>query len=658
MKQNNPALTLTPHKPGWLRADLGILLLFATVSIYWFYQANYTWDDDAMTRFFNTRRATRQPIMFIDSWNRPLFVVLFYYPVLLFGKAGVAFTMTFLTAVSGYMVGKAAKNLGYPNHQMAIVFMVFQTFLYGITRDAMTEPLAACIISGGLWMFSTRRWLGLAIIGGLLPLARTELIILLPFWCIPLLANRKYLYVLVLGWGLAAWWLGWYIYSGDFMAFFHDLLKSGSKKNRYEHTSVFHHLNKYVYVLGIVVFYFLFLGFLTSRIRMYLQHYFLYLQFIAGFLLYVVFAAYLDLGQSGGALRNLITLSPFAALISLRGLNYWVEAWRLPVADNPAVHTGDKKKGNKKAKEDNGLYRRIIHRSIIIAYSIAIVIIAANVFSQKLVSRQYYDSEEKDYMILLLLILCVVIVILPFFFIAGKRVRVFFFICITGLQVCFTLYYENPYSHKNKERAEMNKMAALMNVPSINKAKVHCNYLWYYWASGRDILDTTKNAFMDSASLKNAPNGSYFLWEPHYTSEHYTNIPLTMLSNDTTFLPLNFVVTEEEELASILFMKWEPVPGSATDAMSELSKDWGENAKFNYFRGVYQRDRLRNFEQALASLNKAIQLDPIMKDAYLHRSVTYYYLHNLAMACTDIQTAIGMHANDALNYGRQMGCVK
>lgn len=659
MKRNDPA-PLAATRPWWQHYDIAALFAFILISAYWFYQANYTWDDDAMTRYFNTQEAGRRPVLFIDSWNRPLFVLLFYYPVLLFGKAGVAWLMTLLTAASGYLISRCARNLGYPDYQMGAVFMVFQTFLFGITRDAMTEPLAAFFISLGLWLFSTRNWFWLSIVGGLLPLARTELIILLVFWVVPLLQHRKYFYILLLGWGLLAWWLSWFIYTGDGMAFFRELLKSGAKENRYERISVFHHLNKYVYVLGVMVFFFLFLGFITSRIRMFFQQSFIYLQYLAGFLLYVVFAVYLDLGQSGGALRNLITLSPFAALISLRGLNYWVNSWKLPKTANPAaagINPPSREKKNTKPP-GNEMYRLLITRTVIILYCIALLLVTAEVLTHKLISRQYYDPEEKDYTILLLVIACVLIVISPFYFVAGRIARAILFTGIIAVQVAFTLYYEHPYSHKSTERAEMNQMAAMMNVPAVNNGKVYCNYLWYCWTSGRNVFDTSRNGRIDSASLNNAPNGSYFLWEPHYTNQHYTNIPLTMLATDTTFLPVLICTTEMDELASILFMKWKPLPGDHSNPLEGIAKELDNHAVFHYLYGGYLRDRQHNYTQSLASLNKAISLNPSMKDAYLHRAITLYNLQNREAACTDIRTAMTMGAADAYRYGKQMGCLK
>src|SRR5215213_920532 len=84
-------------------------LIFLAISITWSFYSNFTWDDDAVTRYFNTQNAGTYTLNFLDSWDRPLFVAIFYLPIKLFGKMGLVAGMSLLTAASGILIYKGLK---------------------------------------------------------------------------------------------------------------------------------------------------------------------------------------------------------------------------------------------------------------------------------------------------------------------------------------------------------------------------------------------------------------------------------------------------------------------------------------------------------------------------------------------------------------------
>jgi hypothetical protein len=297
--------------------------IFLAVSVKWSLMSNFTWDDDAATRYLSTLNADKNPEVFLDSWVRPLFSVFFYWPIHYFGRMGVVVLMSLLTAFSGIFLYKGLQHKGVENAYVVPFFLLFQTFLFGITRDAMTEPLASFIFSLGLYFYFTDKLAWFAIAGSFLPLARTETVLLLPFWALLLLQRRKYFFIPLLGVGVLCWYLGWVFYSGNFHAFFDNLLGSGNAEKRYEQTKITHHFSKLVYVVGPVIYFFFLLGFIT-KIKKIFKDQIIILQFAAGFVMYGIFSSTsISLGQSGGALRNLITLSPLVAIIALYGFNYW-----------------------------------------------------------------------------------------------------------------------------------------------------------------------------------------------------------------------------------------------------------------------------------------------------------------------------------------------
>lgn len=605
-----------------------ITLLYLLLSICWFYSGNYTWDDDAIGRYWNTEVAGREPSMFLSSWNRPLFVWVFYLPVYFFGKAGVAFGMSLLTAMSGILLYQSARKWALPNPELVVVFHLFQTFLFGISRDAMTEPLASFFISAGIWSLSHRRYALLAIAGSFLPLARTETILLLPFWTIPLIQAKKYYWLPLLGTGLFLWWLAYYCSTGNEMSLFNDITQSGKNENRYGRTAVSHHLSKLVYVVGPVVFTFLGMGLLTGFKRL-LSCYFIVLQLLTGFLVYVTFSSFLDIGQSGGALRNLITLAPFFSVLALLGCNYWTGAAGFSI---PAPPTNSRSSsGKQRITVLHGKGRRVL----ICVYLFFLLLVAANHFSNKLLLRQIYDPEVKDYSLVLFL-LAVAFVLIAGLFLRTKRFLIFG-ISLFVLQAGFTLWFENPGSHKNIERQVMNQLIDVLDKTGFYKKKVFVNHPWFYWASGRNNRDTIRSGRLDSRFAQSVQPGDLIIWEPHYTSKDYGNFSLGLLTNDTAYIPVFATLTENDELTSMVFIR--SGTEQADSFFTRYKRFAGADKIILGFQGAFERDKKGNYRAAIDCFDQLLKLDPLSGEAYFQRAVCYSKTGQQKKACDDLSNA-------------------
>lgn len=610
----------------WKQYDYLICaLVFVLISLVWSQLSNYTWDDDAISRFLNVQDARHHPQQFFSSWNRPLFVVLFYLPVQLFGRMGVVVTMVLLTAGSGILLYKALKHKGVPNAAVAMVFLLFQTFLFGISRDAMTEPLASFLVCLGIYFFYRKQFGWFALVGGLLPLARPEGVLFLPFWLFPLIQQRMYKYIPLLGAGLAAWGLALYAYTGHPLALVQEVLASGGKKNRYGHVSLTHHIGKYVYVLGPVAFFFFLWGYMENLKKM-LSDYFIVLQFTVGFLIYVGFAAFLDLGQSGGALRNLITLAPFAAVICVYGFNYWWTLFSVP----------SRGKKNQPAPDRRELW----------IYVVFIIVVAWLSFTNELHLRQTYNPDKKDYTIFNALVVCCVLAVLPAFS-RNRKPPYGIAAALLIWQVLFTLYYENPGSHGNQERWGMNGMTAFVGEGPLRNQKVYCNHPWYFWAANRHPTDTMRTGEISARSKAMMQPGQLVIWESHYTGENYTNMPVNAFLNDSTFSPVYVIQNRERAALAVLFVKLWPQPADNDRFFASLLQRYPKDERLLYFKGVYERDRKKNIQQSVTDFTAALTLKPAEADVYLGRGVSWLMLNDRPKACQDLQQAAVLGSQQA-----------
>jgi hypothetical protein len=638
---------ITPQKPFYLQEWIYFLLLFFVVSIVWSQLSNYTWDDDALTRYMGVGNADKNPYVFLDSWNRPLFSVLFFLPIKFFGRMGVVVGMSLLTTLSGWFIYKAMQLKGYKSPSVVVVFLIFQTFLFGISRDAMTEPLASFVFSVGIYFYFKKNYNWFAIAGSLLPLARTETILLMPFWIIVLVQAKQYWKILLLGTGMVLWSLGLFIYSGNFFEIFKELLKSGDQKNKYTRMAVGHHFLKYVYVVGPIVFYFGVLGFFTSMKKLIKEH-FIIAQFLVGFLLYVLFSSVMDLGQSGGALRNLITIAPLAAILAYYGYRFWVDTVTANSSTNvaPAAVTQNKKANQVKTVEEPKGDNLFIKKTLIVVYTLVFLLFAYQLFTNKLLLRQMYDEFEKDYTLFLFLLGAAFIVLLGMIGAFKKALPVLTLLLI-GLQITFTLQFESPDSHENAERIVMNKMAQVIMNSTLKNEKVLTNHNWYHWVTGVNAFDTTKTGGLDSLAVTKAKPGNVIVWDAHYNNKNYSNLQVPFLLKDTTLLPIVDLMDSTNGFSSIVFLKAYKDTQKNESVFKDLMQKNTDNSKLNYYYANYLVVNKKDFTTGIVELNKALQLDPRLYYAYYLRGICYLNTNQLPLACKDLQIAANANNQEA-----------
>ena len=639
------------------------LFLFVVISFIWSQLSNGTWDDDAIGRYMSI--ASKPSLAtFIDSWNRPFAVVFLFLPIQLFGKIGLVISMSSLTAFSGFIQYKALKNKTHASAAFIVVLAIFQTFLFGISRDAMTEPIASFLISVGIYAYYKEKWVLFALIGSLLPIARSELVLFLPFWGLVLLkANWKL--IPLLGAGLFLWWAGCFIESGKPMYFFQEVLKNGAneKGNRYGHTEITHQLSKYIVVMGPMVFFFTVLGFVL-KLKSFIKEYFIYLQFLVGFLIYVVFSAFLSIGQSNGSLRNLIPLSPFVTVIALVGFDFWYKLTiqkpkKEVVISKPQPKPTLNKKANAKvsnknqasisnssSKSDNASFINVL---LFISYSFIILLFVAQVNTYKLVLRQNYDDTERDYTILLFLIGVISICFLNLLY----KNRVFFIVStyiLIGLQISYTLYTESPTSHENKERSYINTTANLTKQLIDKSHMIYCNHPWFYWASGLNIHDTLVAKKYDSISVSSLKQGDVLIWEGHYNKRYYGNVTIDRINRDTSFIPFLIVrdPDDNKNIATMFFLKKWSSTEQNLKFIQECANKCNQESSIFYFKGVLEYGGLHKLKDAKESFDKVINLNnDMICESYNYRGICNLQLGNKANACEDFKSAVKYNVPEA-----------
>ena len=511
-----------PHLSSeeWVLVSLlGIYLL----TVIWGLLADGTWDDDCVDRYYNTCQAFDHPQHFIGLWNRPLFVLLFALPVLL-SKYAIITLMPAVSIITNYALYKAARLQNIRNAYLVIPFLTFQAFYFPISFSALAEPLAACIMAMGLLFHIKKKYLAFVIVGSLLPLARLELSPLLVFWLIILIQQKHWKIIPLLIVPTLLWNFAGTYFSGDPIWLLSQIFGQGDTVNRYGQTTFWSYFQRYIFVVGPVVFYFLLIG-LFEQIYQRRLNLFVSIQFLVGFAIYVVFSWKLSLGQAAGFLRHLISLSPLAAYLALSGFNHWINS----------------------ADENNTRIRNLF-------WSIIILLLTYAFLSKKLILHNLI-TPEAEYTNLLIISVLTLIFIGAIYFsksFNSKTFQNYIISTIIVLTVGYTLITEPPDKNSSEEREIMKLISDWYVEYDVHRYKTYANHGWFYYAN---TLERFSDQFgqVTLANLNSAPDSAVVIWENHYSQRLRGDVPLDSLRNNPRFKEIHKLTSHETKFNAIVY---------------------------------------------------------------------------------------------------------
>ncbi len=662
---------------------LGALIICYLLYVIWGLLSPYTWDDDCPNRYYHALEAWQNPGQLISMWNRPLWIWIFLLPAKL-GTFSVPIVMSFLSVAGAYYLYKAADHLGMKYPLLAALFLLFQPFFMGVGRDAMTEPLAATLIAAGIYYSLKERYLIFAVLGALLPLARTELVVLLGLWAVVLFMKKKWQYIPILGLGLLLWSVMAWMINGDFFYILNQTIFKEAGENRYGNSEASIYFSRYFYIVGPVVFYYFIIGFITSLFKRRMDL-LIFGQLFLGFTLYTLFAWKINLGNSAAFLRNLIPLSPLAALIACYGFNDCLDAFQ---------------KGSSKLKH------------LIIA---SVPLLLTLLFYRNRIAIHHKIQKDLDVWNLPLVFGLFLLTVIVFYgFQKHKREGIRLFAILTPLlMIIHTLVTEPPAINSTPERISIKRAADLLEQSGRLDRDIYCNHTFFYWSAG---LDKTQEQFkiLNMANLAMAPVGSIIVWETHYAHRIEGDVQLTALKMDTrNYVELFNVVDSRNAFQTYVFEKVEPgtiiinhlndfiakVPDAPEPVLSRVSQyiaegrgqealddiDFAISVNPDYAVSYYEKGNLyikgQQQENALPWFDKAIEKNDRLLSAHISKGIvlqqleryseaqpifdrcvelndrfsqSYYYraLNNLGLrrrpqACKDLKTAIELGRQEA-----------
>lgn len=611
-----------------------IIGCYILISAIYHFLSDAPWDDDCVGRYFNTKGAFENPRIFISLWNRPLFTLLFAVPFQISKHA--VLIMTLFSSMSAFALFRVSKILKIENAYLIVPFLLFQSFFFPISRSGLAEPLAATIISLGFLFLVRRQFLMFALAGALLPLARLELSLLLIVWAGILVYYKQHKYLLLLGVPSLLWSLAGTYLDGGWMWLYDVTFGKDNDTNRYGNTGFGHYFQRFIYVIGPVVFYFFMFGFL-ERIKKRKNLVFVIAQFSLGFMVYVVFSWKLSMGQAAGFLRHLITLSPLVAFIALCGFNFWINTifnHGLNGQEMEFIAEFDKVKFKKLSKNQQKKYQAlklvqsqlVKSKVIVVIFSLSLVVITYFCFSHKILSHhKLIDEVDPSNLIVVSVFMAISLIVLYMSMV--KRSTSWLKTGVVGLTVLmivsFTLINEPPEKNNSPERRSLSRIANVYKDSNLSRFNCYVNHSYFFWSTGIEKKDE-KFHTITKENLELAPDSSLIFWENHYSHRLQGDVPKDYIKSKPEYIELIRELSSDKKFLLIVYQKLpKATPDDKIELFDQLLKLFPEHPSVHVNRANVLFTKKLKFEEAIKGYNDALTYDSLYLDAYFNKGMVY-----------------------------------
>ena len=172
--------------------------------------------EDSFMHYLFARYVPQHPANLLDHWGKPLHTLLLT-PFAQFGFTGAKIYSALAACITAWFTYKTAQKLGLATAMAAIVLLLFSPLYFLCINSALTEITFALVLSAGIYLIVSDKYYIAAVVLSLLPFARTEGFILMPFIGIYYLLRKKYYPFLFLGLGVVGYSLIGYFHFEDIL---------------------------------------------------------------------------------------------------------------------------------------------------------------------------------------------------------------------------------------------------------------------------------------------------------------------------------------------------------------------------------------------------------------------------------------------------------
>jgi hypothetical protein len=204
----NPAATARRHRD--LRTLLLAALGFSVLSIAGALASRGFLESDGGTHFIYARFAFSEPHFMTNVWGRPFCTALYALPAHFAGRLGVRVTSLVLALICGGCAYLIARGQGLRTPALAMIFTLGQPLVFLHSFSELTELPFAALTGLAFLAYQRRQFMAMAILAGLMPLARPEGFGFFLLAALALLVHRRAIWLPLLALPLGLWdYSGW-----------------------------------------------------------------------------------------------------------------------------------------------------------------------------------------------------------------------------------------------------------------------------------------------------------------------------------------------------------------------------------------------------------------------------------------------------------------
>ncbi len=274
------------------------------------------------------------PKLLFNHWGKPVFTIL-ASPFAQFGAVGMQLYNLLLGFGTAIIIWKIAQILKLKNSPLSLLLVLFTPIYFILLFTTLTEVSFSFFLAAGILLFFKKKYILSALAISLLPLIRTEGIILLPLFIIAYSLKKQFMAIPILSIGFWVITILGLPYYDDFWWLITKMPYSGDAKDIYGSGSFFHFINDTRGILGYPIGALAVIGFFATvfnwivvdKFRLTNTFYFLFLVSGSYFLFLTAhsFVWWQGMGNSLGLVRVMASVTPLAALLTLVGIN-WLQS--------------------------------------------------------------------------------------------------------------------------------------------------------------------------------------------------------------------------------------------------------------------------------------------------------------------------------------------
>lgn len=505
-----------------------MLACIAGLLFYWMSQSPRPYDDDNIGRFFMAQMAPEKPEFFVNTWGRPLAILLFVIPSQ-FGYWYCAGVTVLLSIGTAYLVYRTAVETGRPNAWLGVIFTAFQPIFFATGFSLCTEPIAAFFLAWGVYLFYKKNYVPSSLMLSLTPLARLEMVVLLPFFAITLFKEKKYVEILLMGFGLVIFQLGGMILTGD--TWYLLTQAQGAGHGMYQNGPFDHYFKRFIFIVGPTLFVLVLLQLVHDLRERRLNV--INASVVVMFSLHVYFYWKGNVAQIG-FLRHLVAVAPMIALWGLDGFNRWFED-RAP---------------------DKAVKRETLINILVIS---GLAILSLSYYGFNLVG-DYYLSEEKDYLkFLTVLLLLLLFALNKYLGLVDRSIKWVMIMSVAALTVVYAVAKERPLQLDPEHQVVRNFHDYYVEKIKPGNPRMMVVHTWFFFFEKYNLYkdrDSTSTFWeMKKENLDKLPVGGLVAWDSHYSWRLVSDVQQEDLVNNPGFKLHRQFVSPNRRFAILLFEK-------------------------------------------------------------------------------------------------------